>query len=125
MRFVYRGEASAYDPATGLVSNEAVDRVTTITWLAMTGGAGCASRSSADKLATSGDAEIVSRFVPVSNPIPRPVRPFEADYPAARWPDGPPADASERLTRDMEGRPLRAGAAVAGRREAGGAERAI
>src|SRR5262249_56933557 len=37
----------------------------------------------------------------IYNPPPKPPRPFEADYP-----HGAPADATRRLTQDIEGRPL-------------------
>lgn len=59
------------------------------------------------------------------DPIPRPARPFEADYPATRWPDGPPADASRRLTRDIDGRPINPGARIVGRRMVDGPDKAI
>ncbi|MGD9739425.1 MAG: hypothetical protein AB7O56_09570 [Bauldia sp.] len=48
-----------------------------------------------------------------------PPRPFEADYPTARWPNGPPVDAAGRLIAGIDGRPLDpVGTLVAGRRRA-------
>ena len=55
----------------------------------------------------AGTAEnLASRSVSMYDPPSKPVRPIEADYRPERWPDGPPADASGRLTQDIEGRPL-------------------
>jgi hypothetical protein len=58
------------------------------------------------------------------DPPAKPARPFEADYPRKKWPNGPPADAAGRLTHDMEGRPLTA-EYVVGRRMAGGPDEAF
>lgn len=50
------------------------------------------------------------------DPPSKSARSFELDYPPSKWPDGPPVDASGRLTRDIEGRPLVA-EHVVGRRD--------
>jgi hypothetical protein len=55
----------------------------------------------------------------IYNPAPKPLRPFEADYP-----HGAPADASGRLTHDIEGRPLTA-KYIVGRRAAGAEDQAF
>jgi DNA-binding CsgD family transcriptional regulator len=54
------------------------------------------------------------------NPPSMPERPFEADYPQSKWPDGPPVDAQGRLTRDMDGNPLDQTSAIIGRNKAPG-----
>jgi hypothetical protein len=46
---------------------------------------------------------LASKSPMIYNPPPKPLRPFEADYP-----HGAPADATGRLTHDIEGRPLTA-----------------
>jgi hypothetical protein len=51
-------------------------------------------------------------------------RPFEKDYTPEGWPGGPPADASGRLTHDIEGRRLVA-PVITGRRVLGGADVAV
>jgi len=58
------------------------------------------------------------------NPPPKPRRPFELDYPAEKWPDGVPVDATGRLTADVEGRRLTA-QHVVGRRMMGGNDEAF
>jgi hypothetical protein len=55
----------------------------------------------------------------IYNPPPKPLRPFEADYPY-----GAPADASGRLTHDIEGRPLTA-RYIVGRRAVGAEDEAF
>lgn len=47
-------------------------------------------------------------------------RNFSDDYPAERWPDGPPVGADGRLTHDIDGRPIQPGARVVGRSVVGG-----
>jgi hypothetical protein len=54
------------------------------------------------------------------DPPVKPSRPFEADYPA-----GAQADATGRLTQDIEGRPLNPGARIVGRSRLGGDDQAI
>jgi hypothetical protein len=58
------------------------------------------------------------------NPPVKPPRPFSADYRAADCPHGAPADATGRLTHDIEGRPLVA-QHVVGRNMVGQGEKAI
>src|SRR5262249_26321914 len=55
----------------------------------------------------------------IYNPPPKPPRPFEADYP-----HGAPADATGRLTQDIEGRPLTA-KYIVGRSAAGAEDQAF
>ena len=62
---------------------------------------------------------MASRSPMLYNPPAKPARPFSADYPA-----GAPADATGRLTHDIEGRPLVA-KHVSGRRVVGGGDEAI
>lgn len=50
---------------------------------------------------------------------------FETDHSPARWPNGPPVDASGRLTHDIEGRALNPDAAIAGLRLAEGADTSL
>jgi hypothetical protein len=62
---------------------------------------------------------VASRSPRMYNPPAKPPRPFEADYPS-----GAPADASGRLTHDIEGRPLGA-EFIAGRRMVGGSDQPL
>ena len=62
---------------------------------------------------------LASKSAGLYNPPAKPPRPFAADYPS-----GAPADASGRLTADIEGRPLGA-EYVAGRRMVGGPDEPI
>jgi hypothetical protein len=68
---------------------------------------------------------LASRSASMYDPPAKPPRPFEADYPRERWPDGPPADATGRLTHDIDGRPLDRSALVVGRRVVGGEDQAL
>jgi hypothetical protein len=70
------------------------------------------------------DATRASRSVPIYDPPPQPPRPFSADYPPERFPNGVPHDGSGRLTHDLDNRPLHA-RWVVGRRTAGGADEAF
>jgi hypothetical protein len=74
----------------------------------------------------SGDATnpMVSKSASLYNFPVKPQRPFELDYPPNRYPHGAPADATGRLTHDIEGRPLVA-ERVVGRRLLGGADEAL
>jgi hypothetical protein len=58
------------------------------------------------------------------DPPPQPPRPFAADYPPERFPDGVPHNRSGRLTHDIDGRKLHA-RWIAGRRTAGGVDEAV
>jgi len=62
---------------------------------------------------------LASKSPMIYNPPPKPPRPFEADYP-----HGAPADASGRLTQDIEGRPLTA-KYIVGRSAAGAEDQAF
>jgi hypothetical protein len=70
-------------------------------------------------MGTRAPSSLASRSGFLYNAPPKPPRPFEADYPT-----GAPADATGRLTADIEGRPLGA-QFVAGRRAVGGSDEAI
>ena len=64
--------------------------------------------------------------VNIYDPPTMPMRPFEADYPPERYPNGPPIDEQGRLTHDIDGRPLNPNAPfIVGRRNLGGLEKAI
>ena len=119
---VYRGEKEVFDPTTGHVSDEAV--AASAQMAGLVGGTNFV-RAAASKVLPAAEEGLVSRALSSYDPIPRPARPFEADYPLGRWPDGSPTDASGRLTHDIEGRPLNPDAAIAGRRLAGGADEAL
>src|SRR5262249_25249882 len=67
---------------------------------------------------------IESKSAGLYDPPAKPARPFDADYSAEKWPNGPPADAAGQLTRDIEGRRLTA-KYVVGRRMAGGKDEAF
>lgn len=67
---------------------------------------------------------MASKSASLYNPPVKPQRPFELDYPPAKYPHGAPADATGRLTRDIEGRPLVA-ERVVGRRTLGGPDEAL
>jgi hypothetical protein len=67
----------------------------------------------------SGPELLASKSARLYNPPAKSPRPFEADYPS-----GAPADATGRLTADIEGRPLVA-ERVVGRRTLGGADEAL
>lgn len=67
---------------------------------------------------------MASKSASLYNPPVKPQRPFELDYPPARYPHGAPADATGRLTYDIEGRPLVA-ERVIGRRTLGGPDEAL
>ena len=62
---------------------------------------------------------LASKSPMIYNPPPKPLRPFEADYP-----HGAPADATGRLTQDIEGRPLTA-RYIVGRSAAGAQDQAF
>jgi hypothetical protein len=62
---------------------------------------------------------LASKSPMIYNPPPKPLRPFEADYP-----HGAPADATGRLTHDIEGRPLTA-RYIVGRKAAGAQDQAF
>jgi len=62
---------------------------------------------------------LASKSPMIYNPPPKPPRPFEADYP-----HGAPADATGRLTQDIEGRPLTA-KYIVGRSAAGAEDQAF
>jgi hypothetical protein len=64
------------------------------------------------------DAVALANEPHIYKPPNLPQRPFEADYPPSRWPNGPPVDATGRLTHDIDGRPLTA-PFIVGRRYAG------
>jgi DNA-binding CsgD family transcriptional regulator len=66
------------------------------------------------------NAPVASAEGAMYNPPAMPERPFEADYPQSKWPDGPPVDAQGRLTRDMDRRPLDQTSAIIGRNKAPG-----
>lgn len=101
-----------YDIAADVAEKGLLGRSADTAGLAMMGSLPASSR-------------LASRTVSMYDPPTKAPRPFEADYPAARWPDGPPADASGRLTRDIEGRQLNPGANVVGRRVVGGGDEAF
>jgi hypothetical protein len=82
---------------------------------------------SAEGKASPANGPLASRVVPGYNPIPKPLRPFEADYPNGAKTDGlgkPAGDTGGRLVADIEGRPLTADVVV-GRRVVGGQDEAI
>jgi hypothetical protein len=69
--------------------------------------------------AAGGTESLASRSASLYNPPVKSPRPFAADYPS-----GAPADAAERLTHDIEERPLVA-RYIVGRRTLGGADEAV
>lgn len=70
-------------------------------------------------LSATPEQTLASKSPNIYNPPPKPLRPFEADYPG-----GAPADAAGRLTQDIEGRPLGA-RWVVGRNVVGGTDEAF
>ncbi|WP_449411392.1 hypothetical protein [Methylobacterium komagatae] len=132
-RDAYMGELQMLGP-DGHPTTEAMDRANGMAGLAMTGSApfsiaaarpGVRGAVGVANNTVSPAETLVSRAPPMYDPVARAARPFEADYPAERWPDGPPVDTSGRLTRDIEGRPLHPGARIVGRSSLGGADEAL
>ncbi len=132
-RDAYMGELQMLGP-DGHPTTEAMDRANGMAGLAMTGSApfsiaaarpGVRGAVGVVNNTVSPAETLVSRAPPMYDPVARAARPFEADYPAERWPDGPPVDTSGRLTRDIEGRPLHPGARIVGRSSLGGADEAL
>jgi hypothetical protein len=72
----------------------------------------------------AGESPLASMNPDIYDPPNKPQRPFESDYPPARYRKGLPADATGRLTHDTKGRPLIA-QYVVGRRAVGGADEAL
>jgi hypothetical protein len=67
------------------------------------------------------DESLASKSAGIYNPPARPSRPFEADYPPEKWPNGVPADGQGNLTQTIDGQPLTA-RYVIGRTTVGGAD---
>ncbi|MFI5014543.1 MAG: hypothetical protein ACHQAY_19590, partial [Hyphomicrobiales bacterium] len=65
-----------------------------------------------------------SRSLLMYDPLNKPLRPFEEDYPTKQWPSEPPINAQGNLASDIEGRPLDA-QYVVGRRTLGGADQTL
>jgi hypothetical protein len=86
-------------------------------------GAGMSGLLRRSAPAARAEAE-ASRNVSLYNPPVKPQRPFSEDYRPVDYPHGVPADATGRLTRDIEGRPLTA-RYVVGRRVVGGDDQAF
>jgi len=87
---------------------------------ALTAGARTAGQGLADVFGSGAElpVSLESRTTNIYNPPSQPPRPFEADYPPEKWPNGPPVDAQWRLTHDIGGRPIEPGASIAGRNSA-------
>jgi hypothetical protein len=98
-------------------------RLTGATREALAPGA-VATTSRMGRAAVADDAKLTSAATKSYNEPVTPLRPFEEDYPAGEWPNGPPADATRRLTQDIEERPLTA-PLITGRRYVGEPNRAL
>src|SRR5438105_912497 len=101
---VYAGRVTPNDP-------EYYDRATDL--------AGLLGLVSVRGLTAPAAESLASRSPRMYNPAAKPLRPFEADYPA-----GAQADAAGRLATDIEGRPLAADTVV-GRSALGGRDQAL